>query len=145
MDSKTRTALILACLFLAALPLAARKGEPDQVLVQHILVGFKKSIPNKEIERSRKQARSLAESLLARARGGEDFDALVKEFTDDRYPGKYLITNKGVSPVRGAMTRDQLTARFGDIAFRLEVGEIDMAPHHAALSPYGYHIIKRLE
>jgi hypothetical protein len=31
------------------------------------------------------------------------------------------------------------------VSFRLEVDEIGLASHHAALSPYGWHVIKRLE
>ena len=147
MVSKTKIVLILACLLLTALPLAAKrkKGEPDQVVVQHILIGFKKSLPGRTLERSRKQARALAESLLARAEEGEDFDALVKEYTDDQYPGKYLMINDEVKQVRGATKRSSMVARFGDVAFSLEVDQVDMAAHHAALSPFGWHIIKRLE
>ena len=145
MISKLRIGVVVACCLLAALPAGARKGEPDQVVVQHILIGFKRSVPNKTIERSRKEARALAESLFDRAVAGEDFDALVKEYTDDQYPGKMLLTNKGVNPVRGGRTRDQVVAKFGDLSFRLEVGEVGLASHHAALSQYGWHVIKRLE
>jgi parvulin-like peptidyl-prolyl isomerase len=41
--------------------------------------------------------------------------------------------------------RSQVVAKFGDLAFRLEVGEVGLASYHAALSPYGWHVIKRLE
>ena len=146
MVSKLRIAVIIACLLLIALPLTAgKKDEPDQVVVQHILIAFKKSIPGRDIERSRKQARALAESLFDRATKGEDFDALVKEYSDDQYPCKVLVINDGVNQIRGASKRANLVARFGDISFRLEVGEIEMAAHHAALSQFGWHIIKRLE
>jgi hypothetical protein len=36
-------------------------------------------------------------------------------------------------------------ARFGDVAFGLAVGEVGLAAYHAATSPYGWHVIKRLE
>ena len=71
MVSKLRIAVVIACLLLTALPLTAgKKDEPDQVVVQHILIGFKKSLPNRILERTRKQARALAESLLERAQNG---------------------------------------------------------------------------
>ena len=145
MVSKIRIGMMVVCLLLAGLPAMAKKGEPDQVVVQHILIAFKKSVPGRDIERSRKAARALAESLWERIGNGEDFDALVKEYTDDQYPGKLLLTNTGVNPIRGGRTREQVVPRFGDVSFRLEVGELEMAKHHAALSPYGWHIIKRLE
>ena len=145
MISRIGVGMVVACLLLAALPAGAGREEPDKVVVQHILIGFKKSVPNKTLERSRKEARALAEHLLDRAEKGEDFDALVKEYTDDQYPGKMLLTNKGASQIRGATTRDQVVAKFGDLSFRLEVGEIGLASHHAALSPFGWHVIKRLE
>ena len=138
-------ALILAVTPLIVSDVVARSGEPDVVVVQHILIGFKKSVPGRTIERTKKEAKELAEELLQRAKDGEDFDAMVKEYTADAYPGIMLLTNDGVNPVRGGTTRSNVVAKFGDVSFQLEVGEIGMAKHHAALSPYGWHIIKRLE
>ena len=136
---------MLACLLLAGLPIQAKKGEPDTVVIQHILIGYGKSVPDKKIDRKRSEARDLAEELLRRAQEGEDFDAMVKEYTADAYPGIMLLTNDGVNPIRGGTTRSNVVPKFGDVSFQLEVGEIGMAKHHAALSPYGWHIIKRLE
>jgi parvulin-like peptidyl-prolyl isomerase len=34
---------------------------------------------------------------------------------------------------------------FGEVGFALAPGEIGMAPYDARKSPYGWHIIKRLE
>ena len=145
MISRLRIGVVVACFLLAALPVGAGKGEPDQVVVQHILIAFKRSVPNKTLERSRKEARALAESLLDRAVAGEEFDALVKEYTDDQYPGTMLLTNKGANRVRGGRTRDDVVPKFGDLSFRLEIDEVGLVSHHAALSPYGWHVIKRLE
>lgn len=145
MDSRLRMALVLVGCLLATLPVHARKDEPDKVIVQHILVGFKKSVPGKTLDRTKQQAKALATDLLRRAEEGEDFDALVKEYTDDQYPGKMLLTNKNAPRISGGTMRSQVVARFGDVAFRLEVGEVGMASYHAALSPYGWHVIKRLE
>ena len=87
----------------------------------------------------------MANELLKRAQEDEDFDALVEEYTDDKYPGIFLLTNTGVRPIPGARKRSEMVARFGDVAFRLEVGDVGIASHHAALSPFGWHVIKRLE
>jgi hypothetical protein len=145
MISRLRIGVVVACFLLAALPIGAGKGEPEKVLVQHILIAFKRSVPNKPLKRTRKEARALAESLYDRAVKGEDFDALVKEYTNDQYPGMMLLTNKGAPQVQGGRTRDDVVPKFGDVSFRLEVDEIGLASHHAALSPYGWHVIKRLE
>ena len=119
-------------------------GEPDILVVQHILIGFKRSIAGKKITRTKKEAEDLAEALMKRIEAGEDFDALVKEFTDDRYPGYIAMANRGVDPM-GGMSRDQMVDGFGDVSFSLEVDEVGICPWHGRKSPFGWHIIKRLE
>ena len=105
---------------------AKKKTEPNAVVVQHILIAFKKSIKGKDIQRSKKQAQALAEELYGRAQEGEDFDALVEEYTDDKFPGVMRLTNKG-APSRGdSHTRDQVVVGFGDVSFELEVGQIGL-------------------
>ena len=83
--------------------------------------------------------------LLERAQAGEDFDALVKEYTDDRHPGIYKLTNDGAPLMSNARSRDQMVPNFGRVAFQLEVGEVGLAKYHPGNSPYGWHVIKRLE
>jgi hypothetical protein len=139
-----RAAVAAAVLIAAILPLQAAKGEPGVVKVQHILIGFKKSIPGKELERTRGQAKTLAGELLDRAQAGEDFDALVKQYTDEQHPGIYVLSNDGVPKPAGGHARKDMALRFGDVAFKLEVGEVGLAAHHATLCPFGYHVIKRL-
>jgi len=145
MPSTLRTAAILACFLIAAMPLSVAGGEPDKIVVQHILIAFKKSVPAKPIERSKQDARVLAGQLFDRALEGEDFGELVKEYTDDSFPGIMILTNTEAPRVAGGTPRSMVVGKFGDIAFRLDVGEIGMAKHHATLSPYGWHVIKRLE
>ncbi len=138
---------IVAGLWQAAEARRKKPGEPDRVTVQHLLLSFKGAEGSRNSDRSKKETHELAESLLERARAGstEDFDALVKEYTDDRYPGIYVMTNYGTSARGKERDRDAMVPGFGDVAFSLEVGEVGMAHYHAALSPYGYHLIRRLE
>ena len=136
-------------LSLGVLPVLAKKSkkkaEPDRVVVQHFLIAFEKSVKGKKIERSKKEAGKLAEELYQRALDGEDFDALVKEYTNDSYPGIMRLTNKG-APMRGdSRTRDDVVYGFGDLAFSLKVGEIGIVYYGYSSSPYGWHVIKRLE
>lgn len=135
---------VLAC-SLIAVHAGEKRIEPDVVVVQHILIAFKKSVPGKKIDRTKREAQALAEKLLERARGEEDFDALVREYTDDSHPGIYRLTNRGAPLMAKSRTRDQMVSRFGDVAFSLEVGEVGMAKYHGGASPYGWHVIKRLE
>ncbi len=143
MRSRTGILLIIFCFLVAIFP--AQGKEPERITVQHILIGFKNTVPNKPQKRSKQEARALATELLQRAQDGEDFDALVKEYTNDNYPGIMLVTNKGAPRVAGGRTRGKLVPKFGDVAFRLEVGEVGMANFNTAVCPYGWHVIKRLE
>ena len=138
---------VLLALWLWSAPAlqAKRKDEPDVVVVQHILIGFQKTVPGKKIERSKKEAQALADELLRRAQAGEDFDALVRQHTDDQYPGIYRLTNRGVPLMQGSRARDKMVANFGDVAFELQVGESGLAKYHPGNGPYGWHVIKRIE
>jgi hypothetical protein len=121
--------------------------EPDFISVQHILIAFKGSIPDPKVTRTMEEAEKLAADIFIRAKGGEDFDALVKEFTDDSYPGVYKMANFGVPAdmSQKVYPRDRMVGAFGDVGFPLEVGEIGLAQYNPQLSKYGWHIIKRVE
>ena len=120
------------------------EGEPDRVVVQHILIAFKGKIPG--AKRSQEEAKALAEKLFANAKNGEDYDMMVKSYTDDQYPGKYAMINHGVNPTDPKdIPRQALVGAFGDVGFTLEVGDIGLAEFDEKTSPYGWHIIKRVE
>jgi hypothetical protein len=125
----------------------AAGGEPERLEVQHILVSFQGAIPKPEVVRSQAEAEALARELFQRARDGEDFDALVREYTDDEYPGTYRMANEGVEADRAAQEypRAVMVKAFGDVSFGLAVGEIGMTTFDPATSKYGWHIIKRLK
>ena len=123
----------------------APAGEPEHVTVQHVLIGFQGSLPGKNITRTKEEAEKLANEILAKARKGEDFAKLVKEYTDDAFPGIYGMANVGVQPGSGEASRSRMVKGFGDIAFSLKIDEIGMASYNPQTSPYGWHIIKRLK
>jgi len=120
---------------------------PDYISVQHILIGFQGSLPGKPVSRTKEEAEQLANEIFAKAKAGEDFDALVKEYTDDAYPGIYKMANFGVPADRANMVypREGMVPAFGNVGFPLAVGEIGMAAYNPQESPYGWHIIKRVE
>jgi len=117
-------------------------AEPERIEIQHVLISFAGT--GTRARRSQAEAAELAAATLARANAGEDFDALVRELTDDSPPGIYRMSNNGVSPASGEYPRNRMVAAFGNVGFGLGVGDIGMADFDPRNSPYGWHIIKRL-
>jgi hypothetical protein len=117
---------------------------PEHVKVQQILIGFAGSVPGKGITRTKEEAKKLAYEVLEWARKGVDFDALVKQYTDDSPPGIYGMSGIGVAPGAGEYSRDQMVAAFGNVGFAISPGSIGIADYDPRTSPYGWHIIKRL-
>jgi hypothetical protein len=119
--------------------------EPQHVQVQHILIGFTGSVGSKPITRTQEEAKTLAYQILERARKGEDFDALVRQYTDDSPPGIYSMCAVGVRPLPGEYPRDQMVPAFGNVGFAISPGNIGIADYDPSASPFGWHIIKRLK
>ncbi|HSQ59006.1 MAG TPA: peptidylprolyl isomerase [Acidobacteriota bacterium] len=117
--------------------------EPQHVQVQHILIAFAGS--GTRATRSKDEAKKLAYEILERARKGEDFDALVRQHTDDSPPGIYGMSGIGVPPAPGEYARNGMVPAFGNVGFAISPGNIGMADWDAQASPYGWHIIKRLK
>ncbi len=129
--------------------LTTENGEPAYITVQHCLIGFQGSVPN--ANRTRVEAEKLALELLEQARGGGDFDAIIKEHTDDSPPGIYHMANRGFEadmngndPASMVFARDAMVPAFGDTGFPLQVGEYGLATFDQENSPFGWHIVKRL-
>jgi parvulin-like peptidyl-prolyl isomerase len=94
--------------------------------VRHILL-LTQEKPASEIPEIRKKM----EGLLVRAKAGEDFAALAKEFTED--PGSKENGGLYESFPRGAMVKP-----FEDAAFTVPVGQIS----DIVETEYGFHILK---
>jgi hypothetical protein len=129
----------------SASPGAQEGPEPQHIQVQHVLVGFKGSVPGKPITRSQEEARTLAYDILKKAQGGADFDGLVRQYTDDSPPGIYGMSNRGAQPAQGEYPRDGMVPAFGNVGFTLKVGGYGVADFDPRTSPYGYHVIKRVK
>lgn len=119
-------------------------SSPDHITVQHLLIAFAGAIPGPT--RSKEEAKTLADELFAKAKAGEDFDALVKSYTDDSPPGIYKMANSGVAPESAdEYQRDSMVPAFGNVGFALEVGDYGLAEYDSVASPFGWHIIKRIK
>lgn len=118
---------------------------PQHVQVQHILIGFSGSVPGKNITRTKDEAKKLAYQLLDRARKGEDFGELVRQYTDDSPPGIYGMHATGVAAGPNEYPRDGMVPAFGNVGFNISPGNIGIADYDPQSSPYGWHVIKRLK
>jgi parvulin-like peptidyl-prolyl isomerase len=108
----------------------------SSITVQHVLIAFQGAPRIQGVTRSKDEAKVLAEQVWKEALGGADFKALMKQHSNDGGPGEYPMTKAG---------RMQMVKGFGDVGFRLAVGEIGVAPWDQAASPFGWHIIKRVK
>ena len=112
----------------------ARFEKPEQVRVNHILIGTRDSLTGEDLPEEKKQAKlKKIEDLRKRAVAGEDFVELAKEFTDDTASkengGEYTFG------------RGQMMPAFEAAAFSLNTNQIS----DVVTTPYGYHIIKLSE
>ncbi|UQA61909.1 peptidylprolyl isomerase [Polyangium aurulentum] len=114
-------------------PTAKAEAPPEQVAAQHVLVAYKgaKNAP-KGVTRSKDEAKKRAEEVAAKAKAGEDFTALVREYSDD------AATAERLGSV-GKFKRDAMVKPFSDAAFSLKVDETSGPVE----SPFGFHVIKR--
>lgn len=100
---------------------------------KHILISTRDASTNEELsEEEQAKAKTKAEELLARAQGGEDFDALVSEFSED--PGSQA------NPEGYVFTDDEMVKEFQDGVDSIKPGEFILVQ-----TSYGYHVIQRLE
>lgn len=108
----------------------------ESITVQHVLIGFQGAPQLQGVTRSKVEAKALAEQVWREATSGADFQALMKKHSNDGGPGVYPMTKAG---------RRGMVAGFGNVGFRLKVGEIGVAPWHEKDSPYGWHVIQRVK
>lgn len=126
-------------------------GEPGYITVQHCLISFNGANPQISSSRTQEEAKALAYDLFEKAKAGEDFDRIVKKYTDDSPPGIYRMANFGLKadmesivPSKKIFARSGMVPAFGDVGFPLNVGEFGIS-EYSDKSPYGWHIIKRLK
>ena len=124
--------------------LGSLEKEPDFVTVQHVLVAFDGTVEG--VTRTQAEAEALAMEIYTRAKGGENFDTLMEEYSDDPGGGVYGMANKGQDPdkTRQIYARSDMAEYFGDVSFTLDVGEVGLAAYNSGKCKYGWHVIKRL-
>jgi parvulin-like peptidyl-prolyl isomerase len=115
----------------SAAPAAAEALE--SIAAQHILIAYRGAKgAGKTITRSKADAQKRAEEVIAKVKGGEDFTALVKPYSDD------AGSVNGLGNL-GKFKRDAMVKPFSEAAFALKVNEVSGPVE----TPFGFHIIKR--
>lgn len=104
----------------------------DKITVQHVLIAFQ-GAQRATVTRTKDEAKVLAQKVWTEARSGINFKDLMAMHSTDSGPGEY------------EMGRNEMVPGFREMAWRLEVDEIGVAPFHQTESPYGWHIIKRIK
>jgi hypothetical protein len=107
-------------------------SRPTEIAARHLLVMYAGSqrAPAR-ITRTRDEARTRAEEALRRARAGEDWVALVREYTDEEGAPE--------GGDLGTFGHGAMVPAFERAAFALEVGGVS----EVVESPFGFHVIQR--
>jgi peptidyl-prolyl cis-trans isomerase C len=112
----------------------ARFEQPEMVRASHILLLTTDPKTNAELTEAQKAAKHKdMEGILKRARAGEDFAALAKEYSED--PGSKDKGGEYKFP------RGQMMPEFEAAAFSLNTNQVS----DIVTTKYGYHIIKLSE
>jgi peptidyl-prolyl cis-trans isomerase C len=112
----------------------AQFEEPEKVRASHILIGTRDPNTGTELsEEKKKEKKKQTEDILKRAKAGEDFAKLAKEFSED--PGSKDKGGEYIFP------RGQMVPEFETTAFALKTNEIS----GVVTTQFGYHIIKLSE
>jgi len=105
------------------------------VAASHVLIQYKGSMrAGANVTRSKDEAKKLATDVLNKAKKGQDFVALAKEYSDE--PGA-----KDRAGALGKFTKQQMVKPFSDAAFALKPGEVSQVVE----TDFGFHVIKRTE
>jgi len=113
-----------------------RFQEPELVKVRHILISMLDPNTGKELPPEKKtEKQRLAQKVLTRAKGGDDFVWLAKEYSDDA-----ASKNKGGEYV---IARGQETAlpEFEGAAFSLGTNQVS----DLVTTRFGYHVLKVID
>lgn len=113
----------------------AREPTTNNADVKHILIGWKDIQAKQEAaaKRTKAEAEDIVRKVLEQLKGGADFDAMMKQYSED--PGSassgrsYKVT-----------TDAQLVIEFKQLGMRLKVGEVGVVE-----SDFGFHIMKRVD
>ncbi|MDD3807247.1 MAG: peptidyl-prolyl cis-trans isomerase [Candidatus Marinimicrobia bacterium] len=103
--------------------------QPVTATVRHILLSTQGQTPEEKAK-----TREKMEGILEKARSGEDFSKLVKEYSED-------LGSKDQGGLYENFSRGQMVPAFEDAAFTEPIGTIT----DIVETPFGFHILKILD
>jgi len=111
-----------------------REPVANTAQIKHILIGWKGTDPDPRADkRTKAEAEGVVKGILAQIKGGADFDALMKQYSED--PGSVQLAKAyTVSPDAS------LVIEFKQLGLRLQLNEVGVVE-----SDYGFHVMKRVE
>ncbi len=120
-----------------------RPGDPmpgiyrleDEGAVDYAGAEIIRAINAEKFERVEPLQRMLDEGKLTR----QQFQDMVQKVADE------LRWEERIAPLRKTVPRRDFVPGFADLAFRLEPGEVALLPYDPETSPFGWHVIKRLD
>lgn len=100
-----------------------------------MLIQYKGSLrAGPDVKRTKDEAKKLATEVLSKAKKGQDFPALAKQYSDE--PGA-----KDRAGNLGKFSKGQMVKPFSDAAFALKPGQVS----EIVETDFGFHVIKRTE
>ncbi len=108
-----------------------KRAAKGQIRVAHIMKRLRPNVSEETV----RQAKQKIDSLAILINSGEDFSELAKKFSDDRTSAR----NGGIMPW---FSSAGMIPEFSDASFSLK-NDGDISP--VIRTPYGFHIIKRIE
>ena len=118
-----------------------REARTSRAMVSHVLIAWKdladyygdRGMTDRAKNRSKKQAEDLVKQIYAKAKGGDAFESLMSEYSDD------LGSSRTGEPYE-VKPGNKLVLEYRRMGLRMDVGEIALT-----LSPFGWHVLKRVE
>lgn len=111
----------------------AKFEQPESVRASHVLLSTKDASGNDLPDDKKKEKKTKAEEVLKKAKNGDDFAKLAKDYSED--PGS---KDKGGEYTFG---RGAMVPEFESAAFSLKTNEVS----DIVTTQFGYHIIKLSE
>ena len=103
--------------------------EPERAHASHILI----RVDEKADAATKTKAKTTIDTVLKKAKGGEDFGKIAKEYSQD--------TSAAQGGDLGEFPRGQMVPAFEQAAFALKPGQIS----GIVTTQFGYHVIKLIE